>query len=56
VAAGDQARAGDEGVPRVYGGSRIMTAFKTVPPVLLYLVTFFIFGLGFITYMAVITF
>jgi len=41
---------------RVYGGSRIMTAVKTVPLVLLYLVTFFIFGLGFVTYMAVITF
>ena len=33
-----------------------MTAFKTVPLVLLYLVTFVIFGIGFILYMAVITF
>jgi hypothetical protein len=41
---------------RVYGGSRITTGFKAVPLAVLYLGTFFIFGLGFITYMAVITF
>jgi hypothetical protein len=41
---------------RVYGGSRVATALKTVPLVLLYLVTFLIFGFGFVTYMAIITF
>lgn len=41
---------------RVYGGSWMLTAFKTVPLVLLCLVTFLIFGMGFILYMAVITF
>jgi hypothetical protein len=41
---------------RAYGGSRVMTAFKTVPLVVLYLMAFLIFGLGFISYMAIITF
>ena len=41
---------------RVYGGSRTMTALKAVPLVLIYMVVFLIFGLAFITYMAIITF
>lgn len=41
---------------RVYGGSRTITAVKTAPLVLIYMVVFLIFGLAFITYMAIITF
>jgi len=41
---------------RVYGGARTITAVKTAPLVLIYMVVFLIFGLAFITYMAIITF
>ena len=41
---------------RVYGGSWTITALKAAPLVLIYMVVFLIFGLAFITYMAIITF
>ncbi|MGH9241419.1 MAG: DUF3667 domain-containing protein [Vicinamibacterales bacterium] len=41
---------------RVYGGSRIMTAFKTAGLIVLYVFGFVIFGFGFVSYMAMITF
>jgi hypothetical protein len=41
---------------RVYGGSRIATAFKSAALVVLYLFGFVMFGFGFVAYMAVLTF
>ena len=40
----------------VYGGSRVTTAVKAAGLVVLYVFGFVIFGFGFVTYMAVITF
>ena len=41
---------------RVYGGSRFTTAAKTAGLLVLYVLGFVIFGFGFITWMAVLTF
>ena len=41
---------------RVYGGSRFKTIAKTAGLLVLYVLGFVIFGFGFITWMAVLTF